>query len=333
MWDFPLTSPMVTGTVNYGNAIGAPSPRIVSNVLLSGAGAVPVSATTGGLGTYALTGFGAGSYTVTPTKTGSVNGWVTSFDAAKVAQHAAGGSQLTGNQLVVADVSGNGTVTSFDAGQIARYVAALSGSGATGNWIFSPVNRTYASVTTGISGEDFSALLMGEVSGNWVDSGARPVGSRQLAIGSKNDDDVGRDVRVPADSGGQLAVAFGSQAADEKNIVVPVNIQGAADKGIISYEFDLRYDPSVIQPQVEAVDVKRTVSRGLVVVTNAIEPGLLRVVAYGPMAIDADGVLLNLRFVAVGYAGFVSPLAFERMVFNEGNSRVMVTGGRVEISY
>lgn len=163
----------ISGTISYGNAIGAPTPRFVSNVLLSGAGSVPVSAFSSfPSGTYSLSGFGSGAYTLTPSKTGGVNGAISSFDAGKVALHVAGTTVLTGNQLIVADVSGNGTISSFDAGQIARYAAGVPGSGSAGNWIFTPVNRSYASVTGNVTGEDFVALLMGEVSGNWMNTGA-----------------------------------------------------------------------------------------------------------------------------------------------------------------
>jgi hypothetical protein len=120
-------------------------------------------------------------------------------------------------------------------------------------------------------------------------------------------------------------------AGAEKEIVVPVNVQGVVAKEIISYEFDLRYDPAVMQPLVEAVDVAGTVSRGLSVVVNPYEPGLLRVVVYGAMPIYEDGVLLNLRFTAVGAAGSVSPLTFERIIFNEGEPRVNTTGGMIEV--
>jgi hypothetical protein len=163
-------TPSISGVITYGNAISGPSPpRFVSNVLLSGVGSPNVSALTDGFGAYTLTGFGAGSYTVTPTKTGSVNG-ITSFDAARVAQHAAGINTLTGNALIVADTSNNGSVTSFDAAKIAQYVAGVPivQPNVTGIWRFLPANRTYESVSTTVSGEDFVALLMGEVSGNWV---------------------------------------------------------------------------------------------------------------------------------------------------------------------
>lgn len=163
--------PAISGTITYGNAIGPPTPRFVSNVLLSGAGTPKVSATSDFPGgNYSLTGFGSGSYTVTPSKTGGANGAITSFDAARVALHVAGTTVLTGNPLVVADVSGNGTISSFDAGQIARYSAGVPGSGSAGNWIFTPAKRNYASVTGSVAGEDFIALVMGDVSGNWVNT-------------------------------------------------------------------------------------------------------------------------------------------------------------------
>lgn len=171
----PTPPASISGTITYGNAIGNPNPRFVSNVLLTGIGSPNVFGTTDfPNGTYTLTGFGAGSYSVTPTKTAGVNG-ITSFDAARVAQHAAGAVSLTGNQLLVADVSNNGQITSFDAAQIAKFVTGSPPFGITGTWKFIPVNRSYASVTSSVTGEDFIALLMGEVSGNWANTGARPV--------------------------------------------------------------------------------------------------------------------------------------------------------------
>jgi len=78
-------------------------------------------------------------------------------------------------------------------------------------------------------------------------------------------------------------------------------------------------------------DIKDTASRGLSVVANATEPGLLRVVVYGAWPITEDGVLLNLKFIAVGEPGLVSPLTFERIMFNEGESQVSVADGRIEL--
>ena len=309
----PTGSPpaIITGTVTYGNAIGAPMPRFVSNVLLSGAGSTPVS----GMsvfpnGNYSLSGFGAGSYTVTPSKTGGVNG-ISSFDSAKISQHVAGLIILNSTQLFVADTSRNGTVSSFDAGQIARYAAGIQGSGATATWMFNPPNRSYAAVNTTLAGEDYSALLMGEVSGNWTDGTPRPANGPERSV---------------ALSAPRLAAEPG------KEVIVPIEVQGATEKDIIAYEFDLLYDTQVIRPEANVVQLAGTASRGMSVVANPAEPGVLRVVVYGALPVDGNGVLLNLRFTAVGTPGTVSPLTWRRVVFNEGDPGAIVTDGRVELS-
>ena len=87
----------------------------------------------------------------------------------------------------------------------------------------------------------------------------------------------------------------------------------------------------MIQPLKDAVVVTGTVSRGLIAVANPSVPGLMRVVIYGPMPIGMDGVLLNLRFTAVGKAGSASGLMLERIMFNEGESKVSLTDGKVEL--
>jgi hypothetical protein len=314
----PIT---IAGTVNYGNVLSGP-PRFVSNVQINGAGSPAVMSVTGPpgatAGQYTLAGFGSGAYTVTPSKMGGVNGAISSFDAGLIALHVAGppNPQLNPTQLMVADVSGNGAVTSFDAGMIAKFVAgppfAAPGIGSTSTWRFTPVNRNYATVTTNLAGEDYTGFLMGEVSGNWMNTGARSesVGGPEKAIALTLP-----QIATPAD----------------KQIVIPVNVEGIAGKGVISYEFNIKYDPSVLQPLETPVDTAETASRALKVVTNSHQPGVLRVVVYGSQAIDRDGVLLNLRFSAVGTAGSVSPLVFENLMLNDGLA-VIATDGRVEVS-
>ena len=314
-------APGVSGTITYGNAIGAPTPRFVSNVTLTGAGSPTVMTTTDFPGgNYLMRGFGSGAYTVTPSKIGGVNGAVSSFDAGRIALHVAGppNPQLTANQLVVADVSGNTSVTSFDAGMIAKFAAGppytAPGIGSTGTWRFTPVNRSYASVLTAFAAQDYTARLMGEVSGNWANTGARPDGSNPPAGSTGPEREIILDLP-------NLASSTGNE------VIVPVSVQGVAHKGIISYEFDLRYDPAVIQPQADPVDLTGTVSRGLFAVANASLPGILRVVVYGPMPIDENGSLLKLRFRGVGAAGSTSPLTWERVIFDDGTPRVTAVNG------
>ena len=283
-------------------------------MLISGAGSPSVSDITDVLGAYTLSGFGAGSYTVTPSKTNG-SSFITSFDCARIAQYITGNISFTAAQVTVADVTGNGDISSFDAALIARYILALGAPmGLSGDWIFSPVSRNYPSVTGSVSGEDYVALKMGEVSGNWEDPGNRPAESNGTE-------------RRTAVTAPHLVAVPGSE------LTIPITVQGAADKGIVAYQFDLRYDPSVIHPQADAAVLTDTASRALTAVVNAEQPGLLRVVVYGAMPITSNGVLLNLKFTAVGQVGSISPLTWEQMMFNEGDPMTTVSNGQIELSY
>jgi hypothetical protein len=323
----PSGSPSISGTVTYGNA--AAPPKYISNATVTGTGSPVVTTTTAASGAtagqYTLNGFGAGAYTVSLSKITGQNG-ITSNDAARIAQHVASTVPLTtNNQKVTADVTGNGAVSSQDAAKIAQYVAALpvSPPNLTGTWQFylppgptfpvgsSPTSRTYPTVTGDLTGEDYIGLLIGEVTGNWTNTGARPANGPVRST----------SVELP-----NLTVEPGKQ------FVIPVSVGGAGEKDVISYEFDLRYDPKVITPQVSPVDVTGTASRGLSTAVNAGEPGLLRVVLYGPLPVDDRGVLLNLKFTVIGEPGSFSPLTWESIMFNEGDPQATATDGQVQIS-
>jgi hypothetical protein len=329
----PSNTPSISGVITYGNAINnPPPPRFIRNVTVQSTAGSPAvgPVITGTPGAYTLTGFGATSYTIKPTKPGGANTAITSADAARVAQGVAGSVPFVSqNQRFAADTTGNGgpnPVSSQDAAFIARFAAGLTGFGRTGTWFFfvtgapSPMptapqtyedSRTYASVTGNLTGQDYVAILVGEVSGNYNPANnARPASGPEKSV----------SVELP-----KLA------KSRAKELTVPVIVRGIADKDVFSYEFDLRYDPNVIQPLADPVDVARTASRGLSVVANSNEPGLLRVVLYGAFPIDRNGVLLNLRFVAVGMSGSVSPLSFERIMFNEGEPQAVTSDGLVKL--
>jgi hypothetical protein len=308
----------ISGTIVYGNALsraGEPFVRPVQNVtVLAVGGPTPFSGVTDSAGAYSITGAWApGPYAVHGEKVGGQNGAITSYDAAQIAQYLTGNIPFFGYQAAVADVSGSGGLSSYDAALIARYAAALPPpTGNTGNWFFDPASYNHPDVTSNHT-DDFQALLMGDVSGNWT-----PSGMRAANVGPERSTSV---------SAPQKVVAPGSQ------VFIPITVQNAADKGIVSYEFDLRYDPSVIQPMANTAVLNDTVSRGLNVVVNPTEPGLLRVVVYGAVPITSNGVLLNLKFTAVGQVGSISPLTWERMVFNEGDPSTTASNGQIELSY
>lgn len=164
----------ISGTVTYGTSATQPR-QPVPGVLLSATGASSLSTYTDSLGNYLLNGFIVNrSYAVTPSKSGNING-ITPFDATLVLRHvAAGGGVLTANQQIAADANGDGSLTPFDATQILRFVASgvqNASSGQVGNWKFLPTQRTYEPLTGSRVGENYEAILIGEVNGNWTPSG------------------------------------------------------------------------------------------------------------------------------------------------------------------
>ena len=61
------------------------------------------------------------------------------------------------------------SLNSFDAALIAQFAVSIPNPASiVGTWKFSPASRNYASVITDTPNQDYSAILVGEVTGNWT---------------------------------------------------------------------------------------------------------------------------------------------------------------------
>ncbi|MBX3294047.1 MAG: carboxypeptidase regulatory-like domain-containing protein [Acidobacteria bacterium] len=297
----------VTGLVTYGNSL---TPPAVPNVTISGSGSPNVSTITDADGLYELTGFGAGAYTLTPSKTGHTAA-ITAFDAAITARHVIGTVILNATQQTVADVSNNGTISSFDASQIARFAVGNPNTGTAGTWRFTPPSRNYAAVNGHIAAQDHVALLMGEVSGNWAV--APP--PEPLTEG------------VPPISVSLPNVSSGTSTT----VLVPITTGDVTARGVISHQFEVSYNPAVAVPNAVPVEKAGTLSGELLVVSNTDTPGILRVAVYGTEDIVGEGTLLNLRFDVVGAPGTSTPLNFVGFMFNENDPQSSKTNGSISV--
>jgi len=307
----------VTGTITYANAL---STTPVPYVTLNGAGSINVSTQTDLSGAYTLTGFGSGAYTVTPSKTGDVNG-ITSFDSARIAQHVVGLISLNSTQLLAADVSGNNTVTSFDAALIAQYVVAIPNSGSTGTWKFLPTSRSYSNLETNQTNQDYSAILMGEVSGNW----APPTMFAGLYEPVKKEEAVPQAVNVTAPA---------VNSSNGAIISYPINVSDTTGQGIISYQYDLTYNPSVLTPDAAPCEVTGTLSASMFPVCNPSTPGLIKVSVFGATPLSGAGVLMKLKFTATGANGTNSVMDVQNFLFNEDPMLLgTVTDGMVNLLF
>ncbi len=359
----------ISGMVAYGTTPTGDAVKFVPGVLLSAAGTSSASASTDMSGAYQINNLtSGGNYTVTPSKSGDVNS-ISSFDASLVSRKTANLTTLTANQLIAADVSNDGTISSFDASLIARTASGISNIGIAGQWKFAPASRNYQNLTANQTAQNYDAILMGEVSGNWTAPNSAPVqnplteaeqteADRQeeqvyeetqklYGANRKTDDSVinedsaaeqsdARQTDKPRAVQAGISVSLPSNAAASKGtvVVIPITVGDTTNQGIFSYDFTVSFDPNVLTPASPAADNSNTLSSGFVITPNPQVPGRLTISGFGTQELTGQGTLLNLRFNVVGTAGTATGstnLTFDAFMFNEGNPSSMTTNGRFTV--
>lgn len=315
-----VISGTLSGTVTYVN--GTPSTPGVPNVNLSAAGTPNVSGSTNGSGNYTLSGFGPGSYTVTPSKAalplGSSNTAIGNADTTRIAQHVVGLVSLNANQIIAGDVTNNGGLSNLDATYISQWKVGIANPGVTGTWIFQTPTKTYANLNASISNENYNAILKGDVTGNW-----NPLEAPFRLGRSKDTSEVSKDAVVftPA--------SIKAPAASE--VTVPIRITDLTSKGVTGYEFEVHFDPNVLEPADVAASTETTVSAGMNMIFNSPEPGRLLVFVYGLQPMQGEGDLVNLRFRAIGEVGSTTPITLVNWILNEGEVESQVIEGSVRL--
>jgi CSLREA domain-containing protein len=217
--DVPSTA-SISGTVSYAITLANQPQKFVPQAMVSAVGASAVSVPTDSTGAYLLENLTTGSaYTVTPTKSGDING-ITPFDATLVLRHVAAGGQganaLNPNQQLAADTNNSGTITPFDATQILRYVAAngqTPATGQTGNWKFLSGSRDYASLTNSVSNENYEAILVGDVNGSWIPPGMFAAPEEATEFRAEDSSVIVSDADVAADAQTEREGEFQEAAA------------------------------------------------------------------------------------------------------------------------
>jgi len=162
----------VAGTVRFWTN-SAPVPGVTA--VLSGSQSFTNITTVGGA--YSVGGGEAGSYTLNLSKGDDATATlaITAYDASLVLQHDVGLITLTGSAATAADVDKSGTINALDAYYVLRKASGLQSlpfPGAGKVWDFTPASRSYPNLNANQSGQDFTAILIGDVSGNWVASGS-----------------------------------------------------------------------------------------------------------------------------------------------------------------
>jgi hypothetical protein len=315
----PTPTPIISGRVHYGTNVS----KNVAGVSINVTGSQSSSTLTDSSGNYSISLPAGGNYTLTPSKTGDVNG-ISAFDAAQVAQHVAGIITLNGNQQIAGDASNNGTLSAFDAALIAQTVAGIPNAGIAGTWKFVPSNRSYNPLSADQINQDFDGILVGEVSGNWTPPAAPSGVSTDLA--SKGLSSTTAPGESPA-ANVTVALPFKVDPAGSTS-TIPVLVGDTTGLNVIGYDFTMTFDSAVLSPQNPVFETAGTLSAGWSITPNTSTPGQVRIVAFNPTPpLSGSGTLIKLKFTVVGSNGNSTPLTWTNFVFNEGDPTAALING------
>ena len=144
------------------------------NVTLTLTGTSSDSTLSDGSGNYQLSSLApGGNYTVTPTKAARAPGSdnINTVDVIATQRHFLGlGTPLTGCRLMAADVNGDTVVNTVDVIAIQRfYLGNTTGIANTGKYKFTPPDRTYTGLVTNQTGQNYDALVFGDVAASFVE--------------------------------------------------------------------------------------------------------------------------------------------------------------------
>ena len=292
-------------------------------------------------GSYIVSDVATGDYTLTPTKSSDVNG-ISAYDASLALQHEAGSITLSGYAATAGDVDKNGGITSVDASYILQKAAGLITlpfPGASAVWEFDPANRTYVDLSGSISRQDFTATLVGDVSGNWSQVGysiegppspAQPLhgGGTETPFQSGWTLGSGESVLLPGHSRATSTASLPNLYAEPgERITIALEIE-LNQVEVYGADIAVGYDPAVVSlASASAGDA----AQDFVAESNLKQPGLARVAMASAQPITEGGHLLVLGFEVVGEPGDTSPLQIMAIALNEGGATAQPQDGSISV--
>jgi hypothetical protein len=208
----------------------------LQSVIVKTSGAGVVTTNSNNEGFYQLQGLEVnGNYTLTPERS-IFDDWsahlITTYQAALTLRNAVGLENFTSSQVKAADVDKDGKVTAYDAALIAQFAVGLSRrtDSHVGEWIFSPSFRSYYDMTTSYQNQNYTGILLGDVTGDWNQS----YGQMKATIV-------------------QTITCLDDIKTEPGKIIIPIKIKG--DQEVVSWQLHLKFDPDKLKFNLAKKDV------------------------------------------------------------------------------
>jgi len=300
----------VSGAVQFWNgAAGVPG------TLMTTVGERIYTALSDETGVYSVTGLPSDTYTVTPSKSDNTDG-ISAYDASLALQHDAGIITLSGSAAIAGDVNKNESITAMDAYYILQRSVGLidlpfNGAGIV--WQFDPMERNYPALSENKSNENYSAILIGDISGNWNSPGS-------LSF-------IEGEGTAPL-LGGQVSLSLPNvQVRPNGQTTLSALLENGSET-FTSANIEITYDSSVVS----FVSVtKGEMISAWNLAENHKTPGLIQIGLAGAIAVDSDGELFRLTFSALGDNGNKTDLSFAGCSIDEGQITPVLNNGALEI--
>ncbi len=289
----------ISGTIKYHS-----SDLPVNEAQVEISGGSHNSQTTGSSGTFTFESLQANNnFDIDASKSsGLINYCIIGYDAALTARIAVGMfPNATDNQQIAADVDKNGSVQMYDASLIAQYAVGLTPNqdSQVGEWTFNPGSRYYNSLNSNYANQDFRAIILGDVDGNW---------SPGNLLAKHKDKNFGDSVINTI------------EVLSKEQILIPLKV--TEKMNVLSFDATLTYDENIL----EFVTLEKTQEiEGFQIYLNKSEAGRLRLTGFALEPKNLQGCFLELAFNVVAEKEKSCHVNFEQFRINQQNQNAPQT--------
>ena len=302
----------INGKVTYySNSEPVPGTTMV----LSGSGD-PNIVITDADGDYMIPNIPVGSYHLKPAKSNDVNE-ITAYDASLVLQADAGLINLSAFQEITADVNKNGIVSAMDASYILQKAVDLIELPFPGNqavWTFEPTEKEYPLLNSDQSNQDFTALLVGDVSGNW----AYP--NQQAMMMSLSDFTPQATISIPD-----------KLYLPQEQIIIPIDLSFEPEAEILSMDIEIHYDSMAIDAN-SVVSGQIITLNNMAFISNIDTAGVIKIAIAGTSSAIYEGTLATLKFDILSLDCNPQVLFLVKASLNEGAIETQKLNGSIASS-
>lgn len=253
-------------------------------------------------GSFSIKDLPSGDFTLNASKSNNATD-ITSYDASLILQASAGLLDLNNNQRIAADVNNDGKIDSMDAAYVLKRAVGIINlpfPGVGKVWTTVEGEKKYTGLSSDLFNQDLTAILIGDVSGNW--SSGTQATSQSIV-----------DSQITFNSGRYTKNLDGSYS-------VPIKVK-ITDAELSSVDIVINYDNESVMPV--AVD-KTNLSSNFSIAYNTNTDGVIRISMAGSTPITTDGDLMIIKVTPLEGVSNPESITIKTVEVNENSVKSII---------